>query len=479
MIEETRPSPGRLMKKLTGFLRTYRAFVSGLAVMACAIAPAPAQPGPSPEAVIASFISDPFFGSFFQELSEHNPDVAAMHARWQEATARAGVADALPDPRLSAGLYLQEVETRVGPQRYRLGISQSLPWKGKLPLKQGIAEATAAALYERYLDKRQTLFAAFKQNLAQLRYLSRSIRITGEHVVLLQELEAQMESRYVTDKLEFSDWVRIQVEVERLRDRLTTLREMKRPVEAELNRLLGRPIDRPFAVDFDSLPELPKSLPIDRAGLIEAMKRNNHMLQSSDRRIAAANKGRELARKDFYPDFTVGLDFIETGSARMDGVEDSGKDPVILKFGMSIPLFKKKYRALETAAGEAYVSAVKDKASQSDGLAVRIDRLLYEYEDAVRKVKLYEKKLIPDTRDALDVMLRSYEAGASGFLDLIDTERTLLTLQLAMVEARNSGYTALAGLEEITVTPLWGVRMETIPAPVNTETPGTVPTDVH
>ncbi len=419
------------------------------------------------------FLSDPVFGPYFLELDRNNPELAAIHAKWEEKAARADAAVALPDPRFSAGLYLQEVETRVGPQRYRLGISQSLPWKGKLPLKQDIQQSDAAAVYQQYLDRRQALFAAFKQNLAQLEYLHRSIDITNTHVALLDELEAQMQARYVTDQAGFSDWVRVQVELDRLKDRTKTLQEMKRPVEAELNRLLGRPVDQGFQIPMDELPDLPDSLGMDREALIHTVQRNNHGIQSSRNRIEAADKGRDLARRNFYPDFTVGLDFIETGSARMAGVEDSGKDPVVLKFGISIPLFKNKYRALETAAGKAYVSAVKRQVAQSDELSSRVVILLYEFEDARRKVNLYEDHLIPDTRDALDVLMGAYEAESSDFLDLIDTERTLLTLELAKAESRRNGLKALAGLEEIAVRPFWAVRLERIPTPVPSETPDT------
>lgn len=406
---------------------------------------------------IRPFVSDPVFGSFHLEIYENNPELQRLRARWRAEIARAEVSDALPDPRLSAGLYLQEVETRVGPQQYRLGISQVLPWKGKLSLKREMAASDAAALYQQYMDRQQALFATFKRSLARFIYLDQSLQITKEHVSLLAELEAQMEARYVTDQAGFSDWVRIQVETERLRDRVVSLRELKRPVASELNRLLGRPVNQAITVDVDQFPDLPMSLPMDRAHLVALMKQNNHAVHASTERIAAAQKGRDLARKNFYPDFTVGLDFIQTGSARMDGIEDSGRDPVVLKFGMSLPLNKKKYRSLETAAGEVYVSAVKEQVTVSDTLISRIDRLLYDYEDAVRKVKLYTDHLIPDTRDALNVLLRAYEVDATGFLDLIDTERTLLTLQLAMAESRTNGCKALAGLEEIAGTPLWAV----------------------
>jgi len=75
--------------------------------------------------------------------------------------------------------------------------------------------------------------------------------------------------------------------------------------------------------------------------------------------------------------------------------------------------------------------------------------------------------------------LRAYEVDATGFLDLIDAERTLLTLQLAMVESRTNGFKALAGLEEITVTPLWAVPVENTSLHGKTETQETALEDVH
>jgi len=454
MMADTSPSPGGLLKRLTGFLRTFKAFVSGLAVMACAIAPASAQPGPSPGAVIASFISDPFFGSFFRELSEHNPDVAAMHARWQEATARAGVADALPDPQLSVGLYLQEVETRVGPQQARLGISQALPWKGKRKLKADMASADAEALHNQYENLRVHLFSRFKQWTYELLYLNQAIGVTRQHVDLLTEWEALMEARYTTDSAGLSDWIRVQVEMDRLKDRLASLQAARGPVAAELNRMLNRPVMSEFELPQGFDVTVPEQVDVSTETLVPSTLRFNFELQALDNVVDRKKQNIALSKKDFFPDFTVGMDFIQTGSSPVPGVEGSGKDPVILKFGMSIPLNRKKYRQLETAASRGYIAATKNRVSRQNELTARLALVAFQYEDAVRKLQLYRDKLIPDTRDSLDVTVRAYEAGGDGFLDIIDTERTLLALELGLKRANADGLKALADLEEITARPM-------------------------
>ena len=40
----------------------------------------------------------------------------------------------------------------------------------------------------------------------------------------------------------------------------------------------------------------------------------------------------ELAKKNYYPDVTIGVDYIDTGGAVMPGVSDSSNDPISVGF---------------------------------------------------------------------------------------------------------------------------------------------------
>ena len=65
----------------------------------------------------------------------NNPQLESAFNRWKAALEMVTPARTLPDPRFSYGYYIQEVETRVGPQEDSLGISQTFPWFGKLKLQ--------------------------------------------------------------------------------------------------------------------------------------------------------------------------------------------------------------------------------------------------------------------------------------------------------------------------------------------------------
>ena len=66
----------------------------------------------------------------------HNPRINAARQAHLGTLQQVPQASALPDPKLSYRYFFEEVETRVGPQEYAVGISQALPWFGKLKLQQ-------------------------------------------------------------------------------------------------------------------------------------------------------------------------------------------------------------------------------------------------------------------------------------------------------------------------------------------------------
>jgi hypothetical protein len=65
----------------------------------------------------------------------NNPQMEAAFNRWKAALEMVTQARTLPDPRFNYGYFIQEVETRVGPQEQRAGLSQMFSWFGKLKLR--------------------------------------------------------------------------------------------------------------------------------------------------------------------------------------------------------------------------------------------------------------------------------------------------------------------------------------------------------
>ena len=79
-----------------------------------------------------------------------NPKIQAERKNWEATIAKYPQAIALPDPMVMYGFYAKSVETRVGPQRHRISISQTVPYPGMLK--------TAGKLVEKEVEVAQKKF---------------------------------------------------------------------------------------------------------------------------------------------------------------------------------------------------------------------------------------------------------------------------------------------------------------------------------
>jgi len=375
-----------------------------------------------------------------------NPQLEGAFNRWKAALEMVSQARTLPDPRFNYGYFIQEVETRVGPQEQRVGLSQMFPWFGKLRLRGEAALEGANAMQQQYEAAKLRLFDEVKQAYYELYYVGRAVGVATENVDLLKQLEEIARSKYESGAAEHGDVIKAQVELDKLRDRLRTLQDFKHPLVARLNAALNRPAESalPFPTNHS-----PGVLPSGTAQLLEQLKSSNPELKSLDFLAEKDKAAIALARKEFYPDVTLGVDYIQTGEARMTGVSDSGKDPVMVGFSVNIPLWWGKYRAGVREAQRRYAATQQDRQDRANRLSIDLRLALFKYQDAERKIALYRDALIPKADQNLKVIQRSFETGKSDFLSLIDAERILLEFQLTYERAVADREQGLATVEKL------------------------------
>jgi len=358
----------------------------------------------------------------------HNPGLRAARARWNGAWEQVAQAGALPDPRLGLGVFLEGVETRVGPQQWTLGLSQTFPWRGKRGLRARVAlESTNAAWY-RYEAERVALSYRVRSAWHERRYLTMAIQTLERNVAIVEHLVQVVTARYKAAQADYSAVIRVQIRQSKLEDRLSGLRALRAPLDARLNAALGRPPGAALTL-FDSAQRA-LSLPAD-AQVYAAMHRSSPQLAALAHEVAGRKHGVALAALGDRPDLTLGLKYIDTGHARMNNVSGSGKDPVMATLSMNLPLWAEKYRAAERQARarqDVAEEAVEQKRNALDATAALA---LYGFHDADRRAKLYSNALLPQARQALKTTETAYVAGKAGFQDLLDAERVLLEFELA------------------------------------------------
>lgn len=389
--------------------------------------------------------------AFVRYALYHSPEVEAAYQRWRASAERLPQVGALPDPRLSVGFFLEEVQTRTGPQEARVGVSQAFPWPGQLQNREDAASKAAAAAWRRFEAVRLSVTERVVSTLHDLAYLDATISITDENLELLRSFEEVLRARYRVGSGSHPELIRVQVELGQLEDRLTQLRSMRPAYVAELNAALNRPSGEEVA-RMTGLPGRIAS--VDADGLAEIARRSNPMLLAMDEQIEEQRLLSEVARRDGLPEFMVGLDYIVTGEAMNSSTPGSGDDPILLNFGISLPIWRDKYDAGVREALARRLAVAGERADQANRIAAGIHRAWFEHTDADRRVRLYENTLIPKAEESLRASLAGFRAGETSFLDLLDTERTLLEFAIAAERARADRGKALARLNALVGEPV-------------------------
>lgn len=382
---------------------------------------------------------------YLSRAAENNNELRAAFQRWRAAVKRSVHADVLPDPKFTFAYYTTPLETRGGPARYKYGLSQTLPFFGKLDLKEQQALREADGLKAQLDELKLKTFYEVKKAYYEYAYLARAIDITRETIALMEYLERIANARFSTGSASHSDVIRPQVELGKLEDRLRSLRDLKRPQAARINALLDRP-------EGTEVP-LPPSIPVmviteEKESLVAEMKESNPGLRYWDMKEASEESGAELAEHDFYPDFTFGVESTEVDDSRAPThVTGDGQNPVMVSMSFNLPVwFNDKQAAVDENRAKAR-AARRSRAGLERKLEADLQLALYKYRDAGRKLELYKNALVPKAEQSLGVIMEAFMTGSGSSLDLVDAEQTLLELQLSYYRALTNQAVRMAEIE--------------------------------
>jgi cobalt-zinc-cadmium efflux system outer membrane protein len=377
----------------------------------------------------------------------NNPGLEAAFSRWKASLEKVAQVTALPDPRFNYTYFIENVETRVGPQEQKLGVMQMFPWFGKLRLKGDAASEVAAATQQMYEKTKLSLFYRVKAAYHEYWYLAQAIAVTKQHLKLVTNLEGVARTRFKAGTAPNSAVIQAQVEIGKLDDRLRTLESLRKPIVAKLNAALNRPTHLPLPWPR-SLPEFAATFTDEQA--VQWLAESNPDLRRLEHLVAKEEVGIKLARKNYYPDISLGVDYIDTDEALMPNTVDSGKDPVMAMVSINLPIWYGKYRAADREARLRKAAAEEDREDSEVRLEADLKLTLYHYRDAARKIDLYGDTLVPKAEQSLQVVRQGFEAGSTSFISLIDAQRLLLEFQLAERRAQADRGQRLAEIEMLT-----------------------------
>ena len=378
-----------------------------------------------------------------EEALAGSPSLRAAEKMWRAALEDVPQARALPDPMLSFGHFFRSIETRLGPQRNKLSVSQRLPFFGKLSLKGRIAAEQAAVLEARFAQMRRDVILHVTEAYYALFWFDEAIRVTGQERTVLERLVEAARRKYAAGAAGQQDALKAQLEITRLADRILSLRQGRLAAASRLNALLNRQDGGTF-----ERIEVPAAAPLDvgleqlQAWAAEASPE----LDTADRIISANDLQLELARKSRWPDLNLMLDYFEIGAGSA-AVPEAGRNAWMASVGINIPLWRGKLRAAEAEAAIRLEASRDTRRGVQNDTAARVSELYHEVKMYEDQLTLYETSLIPQATQTLRAGELGYVSGQGDFLSILDAERLLVQLRTALAKLKSDRGKSLARLE--------------------------------
>ena len=411
-------------------------FVFGVALFAAT--PGAAQPSAradSPPALRLEALLD--------TLAERNLRLRASAASAAAAAARVPEASTLPDPTLQLGVmnvglpdFNADMPASMAPS---VQLMQRVPFPGKLGLQGDIADAGRRMAEAGAAETWWTVRQLTADHFYDLYSLDGRLAVMRETLGLLENFRTVARAMYAAGGSPQADVLRADVEVVRLEGELHTMEAMRRATAARLNGLLDRPAATPVLPP--ALGPLPASVPA--ADTLEAWAWESKPLLERGR-VALERSGRavELAHRQIWPDFTVGLTYGQRD--RGTGTERMGS--AVVGFSLPVHAGRRQHAAREEAEALRRMADAELSGARIE-VGAQIGVLLAELESARTLIALYRDDILPEARATVESALSSYRVGAVDFMTLVDAEMAVNRFETDLVGLFADYGRAVAGLE--------------------------------
>lgn len=348
-----------------------------------------------------------------------NPMLTAARFSAAAAAQRIAPAGALPDPQLQFGLLnrmASEFGSTMDPMTMnQLQLMQMLPWPGKLGGARRAARHTAAAAGADADEQARMLAAQVRMAYYEVAYADRALEVMRRTQGLLRDFLDVSTTMYAVGSALQQDVLRAQVEVARMSEEITRMGQERVAMAARLNALLDRAA--PARVAALELPEPGAGDLPDVDSLLAWALDGRPALRAGAERVAAAEAALSAARRELFPDFSLGVAYQQ---------RPQFPTMVSLMVGINLPIFAsaKQLPMRRQMAAMRDMSAA-ELANLRNETVARIVETRARAEQDKSLARLYRGSILPQARAAVQAALSSYRVGRVTFMTLVDNQMTV------------------------------------------------------
>jgi outer membrane protein TolC len=442
---------------------------------------------------------------YLEIAAKNNPGILQKFSEYQAALQKIPQVGSLPDPELSAGVFLSPMELVSGNQVADLRLMQMFPWFGVLRYGKDEMSLMAKAKFELFRDAKLQVFYDVQRTWYELYKVQKDISISERNIEILKLIERLALVRFKSASLENSgtssqssatssvrssstsagasgmqamgggqsntgssgsgkassmqsgsmgssagssglaDIYRIQIEASDLENNIALLKNQQNSITAKFNTYLNRSVTSPVYTYENIIRD---SLEFSLTVVSDSMLAHNPMLGMLDFEKQSLEARKKMVTRMGYPMVGLGLNYSVIGKSEMSTSAMNGKDMVMPMAVVTLPIYRKKYTAMQKEADFLREATSANYQATANSLQTEYYQAVLLYQDSQRRVKLYGNQFQLASK-SLDLMLKSFSTSSSGLTDVLRVRQQTLDYELRQVEAVADFNTAIAWLKRL------------------------------
>jgi len=360
----------------------------------------------------------------------------------------------LPDPMLTLGLMNLPVNSFSFTQEPMtgkiVGLSQMFPFPGKLSAISEAASVDTSIVRQEINDAVNEIRKIVSIKYFKLSYLRKALLYSQESKKLLEEIADVVSTKYTVETASQQNLIKVQLEITNISEKIEDLKSKEKSLIAELNSLLLRdPNTKIETKYFDDIIFLEVSV----SELDSLSRIYRPFLKGIAYAEQKARLNQNVAQKDFYPNFTLGLQysFREEIAATQSPLDDFFSVMV----GISLPL---NYGGKVSSKVEEFVSMQQlysdQYSSALQNLNSNFGASVSQLESIEERIKLFEEGLLPQSQLNFSSALASYQVNEVDFINVIDAQDQLFKIETNLYRLITDYLIQVAELEFLVGTSL-------------------------
>lgn len=338
----------------------------------------------------------------------------------------------------------------IGKDYNREMVQMMQPFPGMLSLRGRIVDLDIDIAWQKYNQEIINVISDSKSTLADIRTKRELLEINKSSESLLRELHGVIDAQYRSGTRTFSDLIRIKTELEKRSDTVSRIESMIFGLYSQLASQMDCKPDIEFGdINWDETgnPEF------DYSAANETIRESNPDLNEISLKNEKMKLMIEMSRLNLAPDLTLGLTFYQSREVdRLDSKKTSDmemgqeqmQDMEMTQMNfMDRPMvdYKNNTFALETSWLAELIERQAAMSQMLDAKTNMISGMLsMQYEKFQRNIdseNTYKRRIIPDSKAALEVVRKGYSSDENNFNDLISSEMALIMARMELANIQN------------------------------------------